>query len=63
MFSGKKFSGAWNFGPNINNNLKVLELVNYCKKTLSSKSKIMIKKSNYMSQLISRLIAKNLQNT
>ena len=46
MFSGKKFSGAWNFGPNINNNLKVLELVNYCKKTLSSKSKIMIKKSN-----------------
>ncbi len=46
MFSNRKFSGAWNFGPNINNNLKVLELVNYCKMILRSKSKIKVKKSN-----------------
>jgi CDP-glucose 4,6-dehydratase len=41
----KKYIGAWNFGPNSKNNLKVYNVVNYGKRILKSKSKILIKKN------------------
>ncbi len=47
MFYNKKFSGAWNFGPNLKNNFKVLELVKFSKKFLNSKSKIRIVKNKF----------------
>ena len=37
----KKYIGSWNFGPNIKNNLKVLEVAKYGRKILKSKSKIL----------------------
>jgi len=43
--NGKKFEGAWNFGPGLKQNLKVLNLVLIVKKALNSKSKIYIDKS------------------
>jgi len=45
IYLNKKFSGSWNFGPNKKNNLKVIDLVNICKKNLKSRSIIKIKKS------------------
>ena len=42
-----KYVGAWNFGPNKKNNLKVKEIVNYGKKIFKSKSKIILKKKKY----------------
>jgi CDP-glucose 4,6-dehydratase len=45
IYNNKKFSGSWNFGPNKKNNLKVIELVNICKRKLKSKSIIEIKKN------------------
>ncbi len=47
MFLNKKFSGPWNFGPNIMNNLKVIDLVNFCKKNLKSMSTIKIVKRKF----------------
>ena len=43
--NGKKFVGAWNFGPNLKQNLTVLNLAKEGKKILNSKSKIVILKS------------------
>ena len=37
----RKYIGSWNFGPNIRNNLKVLEVAKYGRKILKSKSKIL----------------------
>jgi len=42
---GKKFVGAWNFGPNLKQNLTVLNLAKEGKKIMKSKSKIKIVKS------------------
>ena len=54
MFKSKKFSGAWNFGPRLKNNLKVIDLVNFCSNFLNSKSKIkIIKKKFYESTHLS----------
>jgi len=47
MYSRKGYSGSWNFGPNLKDNMKILKLVNYCKKILSSKSKVQIEKKKY----------------
>ena len=47
MFNHKKFAGAWNFGPNVKNNMKVIDVVKYGKKFLNSKSKIKITKKKY----------------
>ena len=43
---GNKFSGAWNFGPNLRQNMKVLDLATLIKKTINSKSKIIIDKKD-----------------
>ena len=43
----KKFEGAWNFGPNLSQNLTVLELAKEGKKILNSKSKISFVKSRF----------------
>ncbi len=49
-----KFSGAWNFAPNLKNNLKVKELVSFGKNFFKSKSKIIIsKKKHYESTNLS----------
>lgn len=51
---GKKFVGAWNFGPNTKNNLKVKQLAEYGKKIFQSKSKIkIVKKRFYESENLS----------
>ena len=47
MYFKKSYSGSWNFGPNLKDNLKVIKLVNYSKKILSSKSKIEVMKKKY----------------
>jgi len=50
----KKYVGSWNFGPNIKNNLKILDVVKYGKKILKSKSKILkTKKIFYESEHLS----------
>ena len=51
MYSKRGYSGSWNFGPNLKDNMQVLKLVNYCKKVLSSKSKIITVKKNIMSSI------------
>ena len=43
----KKFVGSWNFGPNIKNNLKVIDVAKLGKKILNSKSKILTTKQIY----------------
>ena len=43
----KNFEGAWNFGPNLKQNLTVLDLAKEGKKILKSKSKIQIIKSPF----------------
>ena len=48
MYSNKKdYNGAWNFGPNLKDNMKVWKLVNFSKKTLASKSKILREKPKF----------------
>ena len=47
LYFDKKYIGAWNFGPNSRNNLQVYDVVNYGKKILKSKSKILIKKNKF----------------
>ena len=47
MYFKKGYSGSWNFGPNLKDNMKVLKFVNYCKKILSSKSNVQIAKKKY----------------
>ena len=37
----RKYIGSWNFGPNVKNNLNVLEVAKYGRKILKSKSKIL----------------------
>jgi len=50
----RKYIGSWNFGPNIKNNLKVLEVAKYGRKILKSKSKILkTKQIFYESQHLS----------
>ncbi len=62
MSKSKNFSSVWNFGPNLKNNLKVIELVKYCKKVLSSKSKIkIVKKKFYESSHLSLDSGKSLK--
>lgn len=54
LYINKKFAGSWNFGPNIKNNIKVIDVVNYGKKFLNSKSKIkFVKKKHYESEHLS----------
>lgn len=43
----KKYTGAWNFGPNKTNNLKVKEIVEFGKKIFKSNSKVILKKKKY----------------
>ena len=45
--NNKKFAGSWNFGPNIKNNLKVIDVANLGKKILNSRSKILKTKRVY----------------
>ena len=47
LFLNKGFEGAWNFGPNNQNNMKVIEVVKFGKKFLKSKSKINFTKKKY----------------
>ena len=48
MYSNKKdYNGAWNFGPNLKDNMKVWKLVNFSKKILASKSKILREKPKF----------------
>ena len=50
----RKYIGSWNFGPNVKNNLKVLEVAKYGRKILKSKSKILkTKQIFYESQHLS----------
>ena len=43
---GKKFVGAWNFGPSTTQNMRVLNLAKLIKQTINSKSKIIIKRKD-----------------
>ena len=43
---GKKFSGAWNFGPSTKQNMRVLDLAKLIKKSINSKSRITIKEKD-----------------
>jgi len=43
---GKKFVGAWNFGPSTKQNMRVLNLAKLIKQTINSKSKIIIKRKD-----------------
>ncbi len=47
LYVSKKFEGAWNFGPKIRSNLKVIEVAKFGKLILKSKSKIIIKKNKF----------------
>ena len=42
--NGYNYSGAWNFGPSLRQNMKVLELTKIIKSNLNSKSQIIFKK-------------------
>ncbi len=44
--NGKKFIGAWNFGPNKKQNLKVLELAKLIKKKINTQSSIVVKRND-----------------
>tara|TARA_B100001057_G_C22731329_1_gene903911 strand:- start:223 stop:1290 length:1068 start_codon:yes stop_codon:yes gene_type:complete len=46
-FNSRKFNGAWNFGPNLKNNLKVKHIVLIGKKIFNSNSKIYLKKRKF----------------
>ncbi len=47
LYKSKKYIGAWNFGPNIKNNMRVLDVAKFAKKILKSNSKINITKQRY----------------
>ena len=47
LYFNKKYIGSWNFGPNIKNNMKVIDVVKFGKKILNSKSKIKFTKQKY----------------
>jgi CDP-glucose 4,6-dehydratase len=47
LFKSKNYVGSWNFGPNLKNNLKVIDVAYHGKKLLKSNSKIKIKKKKY----------------
>ena len=47
LYLKKKFEGSWNFGPNVKNNMKVIEVAKFGKSFLKSKSKIKITKKKY----------------
>ena len=47
LFNNNRYNGAWNFGPNKKNNLKVKQLVLIGKKIFNSMSKIVLKKKKY----------------
>ncbi len=47
IFNNNRYNGAWNFGPNKKNNLKVKQLVLIGKKIFNSESKIILKKKKY----------------
>ena len=34
LYFSKKYSGSWNFGPNLKNNIKVLDVAKFGKKLL-----------------------------
>ena len=54
LYKNKKYVGSWNFGPNFKNNMKVIDVVKYGKKLLSSISKVkIIKKKFYESEHLS----------
>ena len=42
---GKNFQGAWNFGPSLKQNLKVINLTKLIKQSMNSKSNIIIKRN------------------
>ena len=42
---GKKYVGAWNFGPSLQQNLQVIKFAKMFKKKMNSKSKIVIKRN------------------
>jgi CDP-glucose 4,6-dehydratase len=47
LYKSKKYIGAWNFGPNVQNNMNVLDVAKFAKKILNSKSSIKVKKQKY----------------
>ena len=47
LYKSKKFIGPWNFGPNIKNNLTVLEVAKFGKNLMRSNSKIKFTKSKF----------------
>jgi CDP-glucose 4,6-dehydratase len=47
LYSSKKFIGAWNFGPNKKNNMKVIDVAKFGKNLLKSRSKIKITKQKF----------------
>jgi CDP-glucose 4,6-dehydratase len=47
LFNNNRYNGAWNFGPNKKNNLKVKQLVLIGKKIFNSMSKIVLQKKKY----------------
>lgn len=47
MCSKKNYSGSWNFGPNLKENMRVIQLVKFSKKILKSSSKIFVKDKKY----------------
>jgi CDP-glucose 4,6-dehydratase len=47
LYKSKKYSGTWNFGPNVKNNMRVLDVAKFAKKFLKSKSKINFKKNKF----------------
>lgn len=47
LYRSKKYSGAWNFGPNVKNNMKVIDVAKFAKKVLNSKSSIFITKQKF----------------
>lgn len=54
LYKSKKYSGSWNFGPNVKNNMQVLDVAKFAKKFLKSKSKInLIKNKFYESEHLS----------
>ena len=47
LYKSNKYTGAWNFGPNVKNNMNVLDVAKFAKKTLNSKSSIKITKQKF----------------
>ena len=42
--NGKKYCGAWNFGPSLRQNMKVIQLTNLFKKRLIPNQKLLLKR-------------------